>query len=180
MLELRFVDAFRQHGVSWRAIRTASRRTAELLGCDHPFSMRKFLTDGKTIVARIAHEEDEPELIDLVTTQYAFDRIISPLLYEGLDFSRGDTATRWWPQAKKRSIVIDPQRNFGKPILDKYNIPTATIAATYRGNKSYKKVAQWFEIDPASVKDAVDSSSRSPHEILPRQQHFAKDQQGNQ
>jgi hypothetical protein len=35
-----------------------------------------------SFVARIAHEEDEPELIDLVTTQYAFDKIISPLLYE--------------------------------------------------------------------------------------------------
>jgi uncharacterized protein (DUF433 family) len=156
MVEIRFVDAFRKHGVSWRAIRIASHKAAELLGRDHPFSMRKFLTDGKTIIARIAQEQNDIELIDLVTDQYEFDKIITPFLYEGLDFSKHDTATRWWPLGKKHSIVIDPQRSFGKPILDKYNIPTATIVASYKGNKSYAEIAKWFEIDLRSVKDAVD------------------------
>lgn len=156
MVEVRFVDAFRKHGVSWRAIRIASHKAAEMLDFDHPFSMRKFLTDGKTIIARIAHEENDVELIDLVTDQYAFDKIITPYLYEGLDFSKHDTATRWWPLGKKHSIVIDPQRSFGKPILDKYNIPTSTIAASYKGNKSYSEIAKWFEIDQRTVKEAVD------------------------
>jgi len=156
MVEIRFVDAFRRHGVSWRAIRIASHKAAEMLDFDHPFSMRKFLTDGKTIIARIAHEENDVELIDLVTDQFAFDKIITPYLYEGLDFSKHDTATRWWPLGKKHSIVIDPRRSFGKPILDKYNIPTSTIAASYKGNKSYSEIAKWFEIDQRTVKEAVD------------------------
>jgi uncharacterized protein (DUF433 family) len=160
MVEIRFVDAFRQHGVSWRAIRIASRKAAELLGYDHPFSMRKFLTDGKTIVARIAKEQNDIELIDLVTDQYQFDKIITPYLYEGLEFSKHDTATKWWPLGKQHSIVIDPQRSFGKPILDKYNIPTSTIAASYKGNKSYSEIARWFEIDAHSVKDAIDFELR--------------------
>jgi uncharacterized protein (DUF433 family) len=156
MVEIRFVDAFRRHGVSWRAIRIASHKAAELLKCDHPFSMRKFLTDGRTIIARIAYEQNDRELIDLVTDQYEFDKIITPYLYEGLDFSRHDTATRWWPLGKKHSIVIDPQRSFGKPILNKYNIPTSTIAASNKGNKSYSEIAKWLEIDLRSVKEAID------------------------
>lgn len=156
MVEIRFVDAFRRHGVSWRAIRIASHKAAEMLHFDHPFSMRKFLTDGKTIVARIAREQNDIELIDLVTDQYEFDKIITPYLYEGLDFSGHDTATRWWPLGKRHSIVIDPERSFGKPILDKFNIPTATIAASFRANKSYTETAKWFEIDARSVREAVD------------------------
>jgi uncharacterized protein (DUF433 family) len=156
LVEIRFVDAFRKHGVSWRAIRIASLKAAEMLNCDHPFSMRRFLTDGKTIVARIAREQGDVELIDLISDQFEFDKIIAPYLYEGLDFSGHDTATRWWPLGRKRSIVIDPRRSFGKPILDKYNIPTSTIAASYKGNKSYSEIAKWFEIDPRSVKEAID------------------------
>jgi uncharacterized protein (DUF433 family) len=156
MVEIRFVDAFRRHGVSWRAIRIASMKAAELLKCGHPFSMRKFLTDGRTIIARIAHEQNDIELIDLVTDQFEFDKIITPYLYEGLDFSKHDTATRWWPLGKKHSIVIDPQRNFGKPIIDRYNVPTFTIAASFKGNKSYSEIAKWFEIDPRSVKEAIE------------------------
>ena len=156
MVEIRFVDAFRKHGVSWRAIRIASQKAAELLDRDHPFSMRKFLTDGKTIIAKIAHEQQDVELIDLATDQYEFAKIITPYLYEGLDFSKHDTATRWWPLGRKHSVVIDPLRSFGKPILDKYNVPTSTIAASYKGNKSYSEIAKWFEIDPRSVKEAID------------------------
>jgi uncharacterized protein (DUF433 family) len=156
MVEVRFVASFRQHGVSWRAIRIASQKAAELLDTGHPFSMRKFLTDGKTIIARIAEEQNDFELIDLVTDQYQFEKIITPLLYESLDFSKRDTATRWWPLGKKRSIVIDPERSFGKPILDRYNIPTSTIAVSYIGNRSYSKTAKWFEIDVHAVKDAVE------------------------
>ena len=43
LLEVRFLNAFREHGVGWKAIRIAAARAKELLGRHHPFSSRIFM-----------------------------------------------------------------------------------------------------------------------------------------
>src|SRR5688572_17347374 len=44
LLEVRFVDAFRRHGVGWKMIRLAAERAAEIIEDSHPFSTRRFKT----------------------------------------------------------------------------------------------------------------------------------------
>jgi hypothetical protein len=56
LIEIRFLDAFRQHGVSTRALRIASERAKELLGRHHPFSTQIFKSDGRTILAEITKD----------------------------------------------------------------------------------------------------------------------------
>src|SRR5436305_6279153 len=46
LLEVRFVDAFRRHGVGWKAIRVAAECAAEIVQDSYPFSTRRFKTDG--------------------------------------------------------------------------------------------------------------------------------------
>jgi hypothetical protein len=41
LIEVRFLDAFLQHGVSWWTIRTAAERVRELLGRHHPFHLAR-------------------------------------------------------------------------------------------------------------------------------------------
>lgn len=156
LIEIQFIHSFRRHGVSWRSIRTAATRAADLLQFGHPFAKRQFFTDGKSILARIADEAKEPDLLNLVNSNYEIDRLVSPFLYGNLEFGELDVANRWWPSGKQAGIVVDPARHLGKPIVERYNIPTAVLAASYHAAQSLEVVADWYEIDQESVKQAID------------------------
>jgi uncharacterized protein (DUF433 family)/DNA-binding transcriptional MerR regulator len=156
LVEIRFVDSFRRHGVSWKSIRTASQKAADLLDTTHPFAKRRFFTDGKEILTRVAEESMEPELLNLVRDQYELNDIVSPLLTAELDFDDLDLARRWWPRGKQAGVVLDPARNLGKPIVDRCGVPTEVLSHQYKASGSLEAVAEWYEIDVDSVRRAVE------------------------
>jgi uncharacterized protein (DUF433 family) len=57
---------------------------------------------------------------------------------------------------RRRQVVLDPARAFGQPIVDREGVPTATLAESYEAEGSIERVAGWFEISVASVRDAVE------------------------
>ena len=155
LLEVRFLNAFREHGVSWKAIRIAAQRAKELLGRHRPFSTRIFKTDGQTILAEIVQEAGDKILLDLVENQYTFGQTISPDLYAGIEFNQLDEPERWWPLGEDRCVVLDPQRAFGAPIVAQGGIPTRILTDAVQTEESVEFVAKWYEIDPQEVRDAV-------------------------
>jgi len=101
LLEVRFVRAFREHGVSLQTIRLASQRARELLATDYPFTSRQFRTDGRTIFASVMEEMGETALLDPIRKQYAFRKIIEPSLYSGIEFGADQIAARWGHHARQ-------------------------------------------------------------------------------
>src|SRR2546426_2050720 len=89
--ELRFLDAFRRFGVSWKTIRDTSERAKAVLNSDHPFSTGRFKAFGKAILLEIANNPTNRDgaLLDLVRNQLAFKRILAPYL-RGLVFEGGE------------------------------------------------------------------------------------------
>lgn len=155
LIEIRFVHAFRQHGVSWKTIRAAAYRAGEVLGQDHPFSTKRFKTDGQGIFAEIVEQTGETKLLDLVKRQYGFHKIIAPSLYAGLEFSDFDQVMRWYPMWPKQQVVIDPQRSFGKPIVAKEGVPTETLAIAARIEGSIDVVSRWYSVSSSAVRAAI-------------------------
>lgn len=158
LLEVRFVDAFRRHGVGWKAIRLAAEHAAVIVQDHHPFSTKQFKTDGRSIFATIVQETGEESLLDLVRSQYEFKSIVEPFLFEGLEFSEIDGApVRWWPLGRERRVVIDPDRQFGRPIVTPESVPTAVLAQAFKAEQgSTDAVARWYLVDPKAVNDAVE------------------------
>lgn len=154
LLEVRFVRAFREHGVSLQTIRLASQRARELFATDYPFTSRRFRTDGRTIFASAMEETGETELLDLIRRQYAFRKIVEPSLYSGIEFGVDQTAARWYPESKSKAIVLDPQVGFGKPILANSGVRTSILYDAFiaEGDKSF--VAKLYEV-PVSAVDAA-------------------------
>jgi uncharacterized protein (DUF433 family) len=159
LVEIRFVHAFRRHGVSWPVIGDAARHAAEILGSDHPFASRRFRTDGKRIFAELGATTGDKQLFDLARSQLAFHSVVAPSLYEGLEFSQDDEVLRWYPMAPKRQVVIDPERAFGRPILATRGIPTDVLAKAVEV-KSVERVARWYAVAPREVKAAVEFERR--------------------
>ncbi|HLF20442.1 MAG TPA: DUF433 domain-containing protein [Bacteroidota bacterium] len=155
LIEIRFLNAFREHGVSWKAIRIAAKKAQELLSKSHPFSTKIFKTDGRTILAKFVEQTGDQVLLDLIKNQYEFEKVVSPFLYGGLEFNESDEPLRWYPLEESTSVVIDPARGFGAPIISKGGIPTKILFKSFGSIQSFRKVADWYEVDENSVRDAI-------------------------
>jgi len=155
LTELLFINTFIEYGISIQKIRKAAITASNLLNTSHPFAIRKMFTDGKSIFAEIAQKQKDTSLLDLIKKQYQFEKIIEPLLYKCIDFGKYDYAERWWPLGKKESIVLDPLRNMGQPILNQYNVRTELIYELYKTKHSINEISDWYELDKDSIKAAI-------------------------
>lgn len=155
LLEVRFIDAFLGAGLGWKKLRTAADAAKALLDTTHPFSTRSFKTDGRTIFADIVGEKGNGILLDLVRSQYAFNQVVSPSLYKGIEFAPNDTPLRWWPMGKRSQVVIDPSRAFGQPITSREGVPTAVLAQAVSAEGSIDRVARWFDVNPSAIRSAM-------------------------
>jgi uncharacterized protein (DUF433 family) len=155
--EVRFLHAFREHGVSWHTLRLASERAKAIIGDDHPLSTGRFKSFGNAILTEVATKAKDRSLLDVVRNQLTFRKIVSPYL-KGLEFA-DDEPVRWFP-VDNRLVVLDPSRRFGQPITTREGVPTAVLAKAFRVEKSYKRVAAWYEISVRSIRAAVEYENR--------------------
>jgi uncharacterized protein (DUF433 family) len=160
LIEIRFLDAFRQKGVSTKALRIASQRAKELLGRHHPFSTQIFKSDGRTILAEITKETGDRALLDILSDQFVFETVIASYLYAGLDFNELKEPARWWPLGKDRTVVIDPRRAFGAPIIARTGVPTKILNSAVNAEQSVEFVAKWYGVEVQEVTDAVDFETK--------------------
>ena len=155
LLELRTVARFISLGVSLRAIRATIDVAREYLG-DYPLQSEGFVTDGKRIFLEAAERAGDPQLLDVRGRQFAMDAVIRPSLLDGIQHGRNGAALRWFPVPKKKVIVLDPQVQFGEPIIAEAGVPTDTLASAYKAEgEDAKMVAKLYRITPAAVKAAV-------------------------
>jgi uncharacterized protein (DUF433 family) len=159
LLELRVVREFVNHGVPLLVIRRCLETAKQLYGTSHPFTRNRFATDGRTIFADIVRDGQEQEMMDLRGKQLVFREIIKPSLYAGIEYD-GKFARRWFPGGgKQKQVVIDPEQQFGKPLLAEEGISTEAIYANFKvegGDKAaIGLVARIFEIHPRKVEAAI-------------------------
>jgi uncharacterized protein (DUF433 family) len=153
LMELRFVDAFVQKGLSLQAVRRALAKARALFGDERPLSTQRFRTDGRAIFLEIAGEIDDPLLFDLKKDQYLFHRIVAPS-FKDIDFEDG-VPVRWWPMSSSKGIVLDPKRCFGKPIVGDFTVPTSALSDAYKVSRSFKTVAGDYQVSERAVREAV-------------------------
>lgn len=165
LIELRFVKTFKDHGLSLPTIRACFNRAVELVHDDRPFSTQKFRTDGKTIFLEITHDVSEGELIDLKRRQGVFHSVILPSLHD-LEFD-ADIVARWFPLGKdRRTIVVDPARAFGRPIVVDGGVPVEVLADAVEVESGInlaakqQRVAKLYDVPLAAVRDSFSFHQR--------------------
>jgi uncharacterized protein (DUF433 family) len=159
LIELRFVKTFKDRGLSLPTIRACFKRAVELVHDDRPFSTQKFRTDGKTIFLEITDNVHEGELIDLRHRQGVFHSVILPSLHD-LEFD-ADIVARWFPLGSvRRTIVVDPARAFGRPIVVEGGVPIEVLADAVEIEGGERRVAKLYDVPIAAVRDAVSFHQR--------------------
>ena len=161
LIEVRFVDHFRSHGVSLQALRKAAETAREQWQQQHPFAMSKavYLTDRKTVFQKTAEETRDTVLLDLVTRQYAMYVVFEEILDRGLAFDPATGLAREWrPRVKEfPNIVISPRIAYGQPVISPANVPASRIFDTWKAEDgSYDAVADWYCIDISLAREAVE------------------------
>lgn len=153
LLELRFIHFFLDKGVSLRTLKRVQSKLSEHSGLLHPFCSGRYVTDGSHILEDARDVEDQA-FIDVLTGQKEFAKILDAFIHQ-LDFE-GETAARWWPMGKKEPVVIDPERNFGHPIISQSGVETEVLAQAVKANGgSAHEVSRWYEIPVGAVEAAL-------------------------
>lgn len=161
LLELRAVAKFVERGVPLIVIRATIEEAAKYLG-EYPLHSRRFLTDGHRIFLDATERATgDRKLLDVRGRQFVFDDVIRPSLYEGIEYSRQGHAQRWFPVRQRRVIVLDPQVQFGEPIIAGAGVPTDTLYSAYLAEgQDRNRVAKLYRVTPAAVSAAVSFQRR--------------------
>lgn len=154
LVELLFIKAFRDEGVSLQTIRKAAGEAARRWGSTHPFCLKRFATDGKSIFATLQDDEGDDALLELTRSQYCFKSFLSPYLKQ-LDYGKLGDVNRWWPLGKKGGVCLDPHIAFGRPVMRPSGVPTEAIFQAVQANESEKEVADWMDLPVQAVRAAV-------------------------
>ena len=150
LIDVFVVGNLRNFGVNMSMVRRAYETLGEELGTKHPFCHRELLTDGIRVFAR---QEQSSILVDVITKQGAFSKIIEPFL-QSIDYDHVKLMAKRWRINK--NVVIDPAICFGSPIVESVSVPTAILARAFEANdKDANIVAQWYEVAKADVLHAV-------------------------
>jgi len=90
-----------------------------------------------------------------VNSQHVFAEIIRPFLKE-LEFDAGHNLVSWRPSTTRRLVVLDPTRNFGRPIVTRHGVPTEILDRAAKACNSVEEVARWYEVPKAEIEDAME------------------------
>lgn len=162
LLEARIVRGLRRQRIGLPTIRHCLDVARAWTGDDHPFSTKRLRTDGRRIFLEQSVGKDLA-LFDLQLRQRVFQEVIEPSFVD-LDWEAG-AAARWWLLPGRRTVVLDPARSFGQPIVVDGGIPTARLAVAVAAERSQERVARLFEISRVSVRDALTFEQRKVEKL---------------
>jgi len=140
-------------------IRKAHEKGVETFKTAHPFCTQGFFTDGREIFVELHRETGERSLMEIVTSQQVFVQIIKPFLKE-LEFDSSHNLVRWKPTTARHLVVLDPTRNFGRPIVVRHGVPTEVLASAVKACDSIEEVSRWYQVPKAEIEDAIEFEQR--------------------
>jgi len=152
--EVRIINAFLKCGVRWKTIRRVVAKAACDVSSKHPFCDNSFLTDGTRVFKSVSRDRDDTAMLDYLSEQSVFESITRPFLRD-LVFAEDGRPLIWTPLGKDRSVVVDPGRSFGQPIISS-GVPTRILFNAINAGNSRAEVSQWFDIPESSVFDAFE------------------------
>lgn len=167
LLEVRFIEHFREQGVRVQTLRRCVETARELWRTEKPLATShirfKARKDGRDVLAEevlkpAAQESKDPKLLSLCTRQYEFYVAIQDILVKGLSFDpHTHFATRWVPRPQRfPEVAIDPTIAYGRP-AGPSKVPTSVLYAAWEAEgRKLDPVSDWYEVTLAEAKVAVE------------------------
>jgi uncharacterized protein (DUF433 family) len=159
LIELHFIDAFHQTGVSLYVIRAAAKEARKRFGHDHPFAVERFSTDGKGIFAELKIKPEEGQTEGDLTEQLEKSQLVFGPMVQGFFVAHIDIeeveAGRYWPFGRDEPVVLDRRRRFGKPIDPGSGIATFTLHQASLSGEPLDAIADWYGVTTEALEAAI-------------------------
>lgn len=160
LMEMRFINYYRQKNIPLQTLRVAAKNARDELKTTHPFALSsvRFMNERKKIFLDTASEVGDRKLLNLITKQFEIYQVLEQILEIGVKFdAQTGLAKEWHPDERLApNVYINPHYAFGQPVVGEKAIATSAIYKTYQAEEGNKgKVADWYGIDPALVSEAV-------------------------
>ena len=159
LVEVAFVATLRNMGVRLRRIRIARDYLARVFNTDYPFARLKLKTDGARILYDLK-EEEGPWVDRLLGEASAYGQVIwkEPILDRIMEFDYDldrQLAIRWFPRGREAPVVVDPQIQFGAPILRETGVPTWVVKERYEVGETVDEIKADFGIELQAIMYAL-------------------------
>lgn len=133
-----------------KRILQAHSKIAKNKNTPYPFANAEILTDPKDIFFAI----DEDILVNTKTDQTVYKKLIKDFCKK-IEFSDDKIAARFFPIGKEKSIVVDPDHQFGQPIITGTNILAENIFSMYESGETESRIGKLFDLTLNEVNDAI-------------------------
>jgi uncharacterized protein (DUF433 family) len=155
-------DLRKIHGVPLQRVRAALGYVERTLGIARPLAHARFKTDGLDLfVEHLAPDLAGSALVNAsaggqVTVREALEARLARV-----EWDRRGMAVRLFPLVRSdaavqpKSIVLDPRRGFGRPVIAKTGIRASIVAERYRAGESARELAHDYGVDVEQIEDAV-------------------------
>jgi len=155
LIETAFIRHFAALGYSPQTIRKVAEKLRKRHHIDHPFAMgKRFRADGKSIFEESVEDDGERHLLNLMNDNFVIAPIVEQSLFDQILYV-DDIARQWTPLPQFPSIVVDPRRAFGKPILFDRGVPTEVIYHDFLLMEDANEVAEEYGLTAEEAKAAI-------------------------
>ncbi|ERM80174.1 hypothetical protein P872_22275 [Rhodonellum psychrophilum GCM71 = DSM 17998] len=152
VVELYIMIQLAEKGVKTSDVLKAHQRLSEIYLTPFPFAQKEVLeeinTDGTTIFWK-----NGENLVSLNGSNQ-FNLNIIKFFFKKLEFD-GEVVSKLWPMGKDHSIVIDPLRKFGHPIIEGKNIYPETIYGHFKAGDPLNYISYIYQITEKEAEDAI-------------------------
>jgi uncharacterized protein (DUF433 family) len=154
LVEMRFVRHFRSSGFSWKRILAHLPELQRVVLHQHQSGRLTFESDGVTIFARTVAQDSRDDGIQLDDRQLVMMQLLERSFREELRFTTDGTIEGWQPRPQYPHVLIDPNRQFGEPIVEP-GVPTSVLAEDLvRFGGDAERVGRRYAVNPEAVIDA--------------------------
>lgn len=156
-IEFYIMMRFSEAGVPPRNVLTAHSELSKIYKSAFPFALKEVLngmhSDGKQIFLRT-----KKGIIELNGTRQ-FNLEIIQMFFVNLDFDKDNLASRFWPLGKEKSILVDPNRRFGHPVINSKNIEPEIIQNHFNAGDPISYIAHVYNLSEKEVSEAIEYCS---------------------
>jgi uncharacterized protein (DUF433 family) len=160
LVEFSVIGQLLEAGVKPTAIVKARKILQKHFSTDTPFTLRPVLEGLTTDSRRICFRHGDQELVHLDGTAQLNLGYVRDFM-RNLEFDKNLQASRFWPLGKEHSIVVDPARKFGHPVLANRNIYPETLFQLIKGGETVDFVSELYGLNLKEVHDAIAYCTRA-------------------
>jgi uncharacterized protein (DUF433 family) len=151
LIEMYVFYTLKEKGIRTSKIIEAHTTMSKVLHTAYPFAKEDIYVSNKSL---LFGSDDQ-----LITADKNLQIVIAQILKRFINkihFNDDRIAKKFYPLGKERCVVVNPDNQFGQPVIDGTNILTETIYNLSRGGDSPEYIAKLYDISASQVSDAIE------------------------